>query len=300
MPELPELLALLRSQRWLLLLGCPGSGKTWTARQLAREAIAQENYQQSFAQLSVPEQDLLDHFSGPVRRAQLHPAWSYELFIEGLRPEIVQGQASAVLRDGVFKRFCRDASARPQLSWSLILDDVHRCEIGQLFGESQQLLETPEDRVWLPGSGDSLQLTRRAMLIATSQRRDLARLDPAWLRHFAVVELPPDYSVLPKLAMGAQMFSAGSWLSELNVRLSRLLGPLAVGEWLGQGYFFFDGRPPADFAAWQQRLRYQIWPRLQQLSQQFGFSLQDLIGSVDPASPDLAQDLEAEFPQAFE
>lgn len=293
-------LNLLRSQRRLLLLGCPGSGKSWLARRLAREAIAQANYQQRYDQLSAPDQDLLAHFGGPVRRLQLHPAWTYELFIEGLRPEVVQGQASAVLRDGVFKRFCRDAGARPELGWCMILDDVHRCNIAALFGDCLPLLESPEARVWLPASGDSLTLSYKSLLIATCQRRDLAHLDPIWLRQFGVIELEPDYAALPPLA-DRPAFSPGRWLAELNARLAGKLGAAAAGELLGQGYFYFDGYPPYDFADWQTRLRLQVWPRLQQLSSLFAFELKDLVGSLEPtAEPErLLERLRAEFAGSF-
>lgn len=304
MPEtgfFDDTLNLLRSQRRLLLLGSPGSGKSWLARRLVREAIAQANYQLSYDQLSAPAQDLLAHFGGPVRRIQLHPAWTYELFIEGLRPEVVQGQASAVLRDGAFKRFCRDAAARPELGWGMILDDVHRCDIAALFGDCLPLLESPEARIWLPASADSLTLSPRALLIATCQRRDLAKLDPIWLRQFGVVELEPDYAALPMLADQPD-FAPGKWLAELNARLGTRLGPAGAGELLGQGYFFFDGQPPYDFTDWQTRLRLQVWPRLQQLSMLFGFELKDLVDGLDPAAePErLMRTLRAEFAGAFD
>lgn len=296
MPELEP--GLLPAHRRLLLLGASGCGKSYHARRLAREALAQANYQLSYAELSAPEQDLLNHFGGPLRRLQLHPAWNYELFIEGLRPEVVQGQASAVLRDGAFKRFCRDAAAYPDRSWCLVLDDVHRCQIASLFGDTLPLLESPEARVWLPASGDSLTLGPRAWLIATCQRAYLPELDPAWLRHFAVIELEPDYTVLPVLTVAGRRFDSGLWLQELNQRLYRLIGERALDEALGQGYCFQDGQPPWDFIQWQQRFQRVVWPRLRQLGSRYGFALSELLG--DLSAEGAVEALADAFAGAFE
>ncbi|PKL80110.1 MAG: hypothetical protein CVV27_00980, partial [Candidatus Melainabacteria bacterium HGW-Melainabacteria-1] len=262
-----------------------------------------ENYQLPFAQLPIPDQDLLSHpSSGFVRRLQLHPGFGYALFVEGLRQEVVQGQAATQLRDGAFKRLCREAAARPQLSWCLILDDIHRCPVQDLFGETQQLLERLPERVWLPASGDALLLPPRLRLIATAQLKALPSLDPVWLRHFAVVELAPQPELLPDLKLADGRFAPSAFLTELNARLQQLIGPAAAGELLGHGYFFQHTSPPLDFGTWRQQLHYRVWPRLRQLSANRGFELSELLGALDPGAESeayLLQALRAEFPMAF-
>lgn len=296
----PDLIELLKSQRQLLLLGSPGSGKSWTAAELAREVIAQTNFQLPYYALSPPDQDLLEHpSSGYIRSIPLHPAFHHEHFVEGYRHEIVQGQATAVLRDGAFKRLCRDAVARPQLGWCLILDDIHRTDAAALFGETLQLLSRRNQRIWLPASGDTLVLSPNVFIIATSQLTALPEIDPIWLRRFATVTLESDYTLLPKLKLVQASFSPGTWLENLNQRLSKHLGASAPGETLGPGYLFWESQPPLDFPTFQTRLHFQIWPRLQQLCARFNFEMSEVMGTLTPGDPNLATALAAEFPEAF-
>lgn len=265
--------------------------------------MARANFQLSYAELSPPDQDLLNHpSSGYLRTLQLYPAFSHELFVEGYRYEVVQGQASSILRDGAFKRLCRDAAARPHLSWCLILDDIHRCDVAALFGETLHLLGTRNERVWLPASGDTLSLSERVLIIATGQLSALKQLDPVLLRHFSTLELAPDLSVLPELVLAdGRRFSPANWLGALNERIVHKLGDAGAAEAIGQGYFFSASQPPLNFADWQQRLRYRVWPRLTQLARLYGFSIKDLVGSMEPHAEEAAliQSTQYRFPEAF-
>lgn len=74
----------------IILCGPPGTGKTYIAREIAKE------------------------ISGDERTCfvQFHPSYDYTDFIEGLRPVYHPEQKGEICferMDGVFKRFCRDA-----------------------------------------------------------------------------------------------------------------------------------------------------------------------------------------------
>lgn len=104
-----------------------------------------------------------------------HPSFSYEDFIEGLRPINNNGQISYNVEEGMFKRLCRDAfnalmteakikkeiweSAEdvPQLTeeervkarniiekvpYYLVIDEINRGDISRIFGELITLLES--------------------------------------------------------------------------------------------------------------------------------------------------------------
>ena len=81
-----EYIELLKETHNLVLTGAPGTGKTYMARAIAEEMGAVTKF------------------------VQFHPSYDYTDFVEGLRP-ISKGddQMGFKRRDGVFKKFCREA-----------------------------------------------------------------------------------------------------------------------------------------------------------------------------------------------
>ena len=88
---------LLKTNKNLILTGAPGTGKTYLAKQIARQL------------LKIEEDDDLqkDKRFGFV---QFHPSYDYTDFVEGLRPlKESQGSIGFRRQDGVFKAFCKQA-----------------------------------------------------------------------------------------------------------------------------------------------------------------------------------------------
>ena len=80
---------LLRSTHNLILTGAPGTGKTYLARQIAKEMGCSDN---------------------EIGFVQFHPSYDYTDFVEGLRPiQDDNGNVGFERKDGVFKLFCAKA-----------------------------------------------------------------------------------------------------------------------------------------------------------------------------------------------
>ncbi len=88
---------LLKTNKNLILTGAPGTGKTYMAKEMARQMLG----------LDSVEALKKDKRFGFV---QFHPSYDYTDFVEGLRPKNdVKGNIVFERKDGVFKEFCKQA-----------------------------------------------------------------------------------------------------------------------------------------------------------------------------------------------
>lgn len=89
-------------KKQIVKYGPPGTGKTYQARQ--QTSLLFDIWKEEFAPNSS-----LTH-SSQIELIQFHPSFSYEDFMEGLRPILDNnGKAQLTLINGVFKEFCRNA-----------------------------------------------------------------------------------------------------------------------------------------------------------------------------------------------
>ena len=92
-----EYIKLLRANKNLVLTGAPGTGKTYLAKEIAKQI------------LKIEDDDELqkDKRYGFV---QFHPSYDYTDFVEGLRPiKDSLGNIGFRRQDGIFKAFCKQA-----------------------------------------------------------------------------------------------------------------------------------------------------------------------------------------------
>ena len=160
-----------------VLYGPPGTGKTFVAEHLAKHLIGGG-----------------DGFSEIV---QFHPAYAYEDFIQGIRPQSdASGGLSYPLVPGRFLDFCERASKK-QGRCVLIVDEINRANLSRVFGELMYLLEYRDRSVPLAGGG-SLVVPQNVRLIGTMNTADrsIALVDHALRRRFAFLALYPDYDLL--------------------------------------------------------------------------------------------------------
>ncbi|HEX5200507.1 McrB family protein [Paractinoplanes rhizophilus] len=177
--QLEEWVALLKGgKRQALLYGPPGTGKTFVAEELGRHLAGAD---------------------GKVETVQFHPSFSYEDFVEGLRPTTnAAGTIGYRVRPGVFKQFCEDAR-KSEATHVFIIDEINRAELGAVLGELMLLLEYRVTKsVLLPYSQERFSVPHNVVVLATMNTADrsLALVDFALRRRFHAFQLLPSREVL--------------------------------------------------------------------------------------------------------
>jgi 5-methylcytosine-specific restriction endonuclease McrBC GTP-binding regulatory subunit McrB len=160
-----------------ILYGPPGTGKTFIAEQLAKHLIGGGN---GFSEL-----------------VQFHSAYSYEDFIQGIRPQSQDGELKYSLAPGRFIEFCEKAESCEGLC-VLIIDEINRANLAQVFGELMYLLEYRDKKIRLAGSSELFGIPENVRIIGTMNTADrsIALVDHALRRRFAFIELRPNYEML--------------------------------------------------------------------------------------------------------
>ncbi|HOO54004.1 MAG TPA: AAA family ATPase [Methanothrix sp.] len=269
----------------VILYGPPGTGKTYWAERAAFELAAQSNFQIRFDQLSDDQRSLITgdgESFGAVRTCCFHPAYGYEDFIEGYRPEQADGQMIFSLRDGVFKRLCKDALDEPETSFYLIIDEINRGDIPRIFGELMTIIEKDKrgKSITLPTSREQFKVPSNVSIIGTMNTADrsIALLDAALRRRFGFIELMPDQSVLGDATVSG--INLGRWLEALNLRICEHVGKDARNLQIGHSYLLKDdGTPIADFSEFARALHEEIIPLLEEYCYEDYNTLEKILGT---------------------
>lgn len=107
----------------VILYGPPGTGKTFSAKN-SLNFVCQGD-------------------SSRYEILQFHPSFTYEDFIEGIKPKgvSIDGNIRFELVNGVFKNFCIKAKEQPNKDFYFVVDEINRANLSTVFGETLSLLE---------------------------------------------------------------------------------------------------------------------------------------------------------------
>jgi 5-methylcytosine-specific restriction protein B len=277
--------AVLERKGQIILYGPPGTGKTHLAEQTVRNLAAHAAFGTAFKELDTEQQSVITQGTaedGPlVRMCGFHPAYGYEEFLEGYRPETDGAQMRFVLRDGIFKRLCADAQRRPQLRFYLIIDEINRGDIPRIMGELLTVMERSKrgKPILLPMSGAPFQVPENVYLVGTMNTADrsIALLDAALRRRFGFLELMPDYELLGGSMVGG--IPLGPWLKELNGRICQHVGRDGRNLQIGHAYLMDREKPLTDFQRLSRVVQEELIPLIEEYCYEDWNALESILGS---------------------
>ena len=220
--------------------GSPGTGKTWVARHLATHLATSPEH---------------------VRLVQFHPAFSYEDFVEGLRPEVDRdsGGLTYTVRPGLFRALCAEAAAVPDDRFVLIVDEMNRADLAAVFGELLLLLEYRGQSARLPYSQEPFGVPENLLLLGTMNTADrsLALVDFALRRRFHAFGLRPDRKVL------SRWLDAHDDPSDLPLRVFDLIADRVGADPAAPGHSYWMDSD--DAATLERTWTFQVHPYLAEL-----------------------------------
>lgn len=252
-----RLVHLLKRKRNIILQGPPGVGKTFLATRLAYGLMGFKD-------------------NAHIQRLQFHQSYSYEDFVQGLRPAPNGGFE---LRNGVFYECCQKARMQPDQAFFLIIDEINRGNLSKILGELLQLIEADKRSenyavrlTYSTAREPDFFVPPNLYLIGTMNTADrsLAIIDYALRRRFAFVDIEPNYdeSFVDYLQkQGISPTLAQHIARQIPLLNEEIVRDPNLGKDFRLGHSYFCTYSPAlDEGQWyQDLLRYEIRPMLEEM-----------------------------------
>ncbi|MCV3454112.1 AAA family ATPase [Campylobacter sp. FU_520] len=230
---------LLKTHKNIIFHGIPGTGKTYTIVNNVKNIIKNEN------------QMLITQF---------HPSFSYEDFIEGIKPAgIENGQLKLELKNGIFREFCDKAKeeekgfseklekgnfneALSDHGYFFIADEINRAELSRVFGELLYALEYRGEKGKIKTQYASMRddedfyVPENVFFLGTMNDLDksIDSFDLALRRRFIWQEMECDYNVIRDEIYANNIEEYAQACQKLNKEISKNIGEKYQ---LGHSYF---------------------------------------------------------------
>jgi hypothetical protein len=184
---------------------------------------------------------------GRVKFITFHQSYSYEEFIEGIRPNLNGKDLTYSLDPGVFKQIADDAKGNQDDNYVIIIDEINRGNISKIFGELITLIEpskrlfsdNPKEhpkQVTLPYSKKLFGVPKNLYILGTMNTADksIALLDSALRRRFSFTEMLPKSSVLTNEKVKVEGIEIEKLFDTINQRIEFLIDK---DHTIGHSYF---------------------------------------------------------------
>ena len=168
-----------------------------------------------------------------------HQSFSYEDFIEGIKPKLVKNDedlesqdVSYHIENGIFKNIVNKSLNDPDKDYAIFIDEINRGNIANIFGELITLIEEDKRKgcdnyipAILPYSKTEFGVPKNLYIIGTMNTADrsVEALDNALRRRFSFLEMNPEPKKLSQEEFVCEGVNLEKLLSAINNRIEKLL-----------------------------------------------------------------------------
>lgn len=232
----------LKKSKNQILYGPPGTGKTYHTIDKALEILGYEGPDDRAEKLKAFKRYRdVEH---RIVFTTFHQSMSYEDFVEGIKPVMTSASEESVgyrIEDGIFKKIAlkaakakktaADSGNSGDINYVLIIDEINRGNIANIFGELITLIEDSKRAgeneaisVKLPYSKETFSVPNNLYIIGTMNTADrsVEALDSALRRRFVFEEMMPCPDLLKDVKVKNLDISLKDLLETINGRIEIL------------------------------------------------------------------------------
>jgi len=230
----------------IILQGAPGTGKTFTAEEIAKK--------------------LTNNNEDEYKIIQFHPAYSYEDFVRGIVAKPASNGVIYEVEDKILLDFVNKAKKNETKNFVLILDEINRANLPSVLGELIFALEYREkfvDCLYKKGTDNKIKLPKNLFIIGTMNTADrsVGNIDYAIRRRFAFVTLKPEKQVIETVIKDLNVKNkAINLFSAVNLLFTNIAPDYNKDDvMIGHSYFLAD-----NLSKLELKLEYEIKPILRE------------------------------------